>query len=287
MKIKQKRVGKVLRLFAAILLLNIALLPPSPAYAQSSAASMYLSPASGEIAEGETLTVQLLEDSGEEQANVVKANLTYAPEQLEFAGVDDSDSGFNIPVKATGENGNIEIIRGAVPAVYGEQLIIKINFKVKMQHGTTSINIAEDSQIVRPAAPDSPPKNILSTSRGGTYAIKPTPPPPVPAPTAALSPPPASPVSRQRPAPVLTQVAADEDKVSLALATPSGERREKQSQLSFWIPVFILALTLIASIGIGSDTRKIKNFRNQMFQLNHQLSARLNSARLNLKKHFS
>lgn len=287
MKDSQKPRAKFLSLLTAFFLFNFALLPSSILVAQSAPARMYLSPASAEINEGEVFTLQLFENSGEQPVNVVKANLTYAPELLEFSGTDDSDSGFNIGVKASGGNGSIEIIRGAVPHVYGEQLVIKINFKAKVASGSASVNIAEGSQLI---SPGSPPKNILSHSSGGTYTIKqPTPPTPAPvsAPTQETTPPPAPPRPRQEPAPVLTQVTKNEDKLSLSVATPSTERRQNQNPLGFWAPMTILVLTLLASIVAGSKNRQIKKVRVYLFNLWRGSSARLNAVRLNLKNRFS
>jgi hypothetical protein len=247
---KMNRVASITRVLAALFLTTASIFFMSgKAFAGS--ATMYLSPASGNIAPSSTLTISIRENSSEDSVNVVQANLTYPADLLEFLSVDSSESGFNIKVKEAGGKGTVEIIRGAIPPVSGDQLVAYLKFYTKADARTANISFSSGKVINASDHTD-----ILSSTSGGTYTIKP------PTPAAATSSPPAtinSVPAESHPAlkvaPLKPAVASENKKISIAVTIPNTQRAKEQPYIGFWIPLMALVLALSISVLAAKDYR--------------------------------
>jgi hypothetical protein len=157
-----KRAGN----FAAVLIvLTMPLLAVKPAFAAS--ANLYLSPASTSVTNGSTFTVNVRENSGGDAVNAAEVHLIYPADKLDFVSIS-SSSAFGIVAASSGGGGNVNIDRGATPAVTGDQLVAIVRFKAKASSGSASITFGSSSKVVSEAGN----QNILSGTSGGTYSFK-------------------------------------------------------------------------------------------------------------------
>lgn len=237
-------------IFILLLLTHTNVIPTAYAEAEPApSATLYLSPSSASLKQNEVLTISIREDSGDEKVNVVQIGLTYPTDLLEFAGFDDSESGFSISFKASDGEGKLEVTRGATPAVSGDQLITKVNFKGKANSGSAVLTFTDNSKVVQA----NPPKELKKNASGGTYILAPAAPTLVPAtnkPPSAAKPVPKAPAPSNEPA---------SRQLSVAVTTPNTQKRNEQNQVGFWIPLLILAGTLLVSTmaASGFTTRGI------------------------------
>jgi hypothetical protein len=164
MKIKTK----TKKLFKLLAVPAILLAPGLPAFAApppAPVANLYLSPASANVTPGGSLTVEVHENSGSDPVNLVKATLNYPESLLDFITIDSSPAfGFNI--KNSGGGGTVQLIRGAHPAVAGDQVVATIKFQSRDSIGTAAINFTSDTQVW-----DNNNIIITGAMTGGNYAI--------------------------------------------------------------------------------------------------------------------
>lgn len=146
------------------LVLTVPLLT-MPAYAAS--ASLYLSPASTSVSQDTILVISIREDSGSEPVNAVQANLTYPADLLTFVSIG-SSSAFRIAAQSSGGNGSVEIARGALPAVSGNQLVASVRFKAKVGSGKANISFASGSSVLSAKSN----ANVMTSSPGGNYSLE-------------------------------------------------------------------------------------------------------------------
>lgn len=130
-------------------------------------ATLYLSPASKSVSKGSILTVSVRENSGGEPVNSVQANLSYPAELLDFVSVS-SSSAWGVVAQNSGGGGSVQIARGALPAVTGDQLVASVRFKAKADSGTASISFASGSAVVSANSN----KDVKSGERGASYTLK-------------------------------------------------------------------------------------------------------------------
>jgi len=133
-------------------------------------AILYLTPATQNINQNNSFTVQVRENSGSEPVNAVQANLSYDPTKLDYLSTDFTGSAFEVAAESVGGNGTIRIARGVTggqPAVTGDKLIATITFKARTIPGTTTVNFAAGSIIAR----STDNTDILGTTNPGTYTI--------------------------------------------------------------------------------------------------------------------
>lgn len=151
--------------------------------------SLYIDPTSGSHDINTTFSVDVFENSGSDQVNVVQADLVYDASKLQFVSFDASGSGFNYdPGVSIGGNGSISIVRGVSSGgtVSGQQKIASINFKALTGSGSTSVSFAASSYIIRPSDGQDVWNGVTT---GGAYTLT-TPAvvtPPTPTPTPAPS----------------------------------------------------------------------------------------------------
>lgn len=188
---------RLIRILSVLLIAATPLLLITHSSAASSA-TMYLTPSSKTVAIGETFTVDIYEDSGSQDVNAAKADLTYDANVLEYISVT-SSSAFSIAAATSGGGGNVTIDRGAIPAVTGPQVVATVTFKGKAG-GTSAVNFGAGSRVLANSGPQAN-QNILTNTTGGSYTVpSPTPPPtPPPAPTPQPSPSPTSPPPSKKP----------------------------------------------------------------------------------------
>ena len=156
-------------------ILALPLFAPFTAYADT--ATLYLSPASGSVSKGSILTVNVRENSGNEPVNSVQANLSYPANLLDFVSIN-SSSAWGVVAQNSGGSGSVQIARGALPAVSGDQLVASVRFRAKTDSGTASITFASESAVVSASSN----KDVKSGERGGNYTLKAAAPAPAEAP---------------------------------------------------------------------------------------------------------
>lgn len=163
--------------------LTIALIAAAPlsvsrsAYAAS--ATLSLSPASSSVIQGSTFTVTIRMTS-DEPVNGVQANLSYPANLLDFVSIG-SSSAFSVVAQNSGGGGSVQIGRGALPAVSGTQTVATVRFKPKTGSGTAAVNFTGGTQVVSANSN----QNILTSSRGASYTLRP---PAAPTPAAPAAP---------------------------------------------------------------------------------------------------
>ncbi len=140
--------------------------------ALAASATLYLSPASSSVSNGSILTVNVRENSGAEPVNSVQANLSYPADLFDFVSIS-SSSAWSVVAQNSGGGGSVQIARGALPAVSGDQLVASVRFKAKKDAGTASVNFNGDSAVVSANSNS----DIKSAANGGKYTLKPAPPP--------------------------------------------------------------------------------------------------------------
>jgi hypothetical protein len=188
-------------LAAGFLSAALAAIGLSPVFAAT--ATLYVTPASGSVINGNNLTFSIRVNTGGDTVNVVRAKLTYPADKFDFVSINTSGSAFDIQAANTGGGGNINIERAAAPGKSGDLLIASITLRAKVSSGSGTVSFASDSAVVR----ESDSVNIVGPMNGGTYtfAAPPTPPPtPTPTPTPSPSPSPTpnpNPSTRPSPSP--------------------------------------------------------------------------------------
>ena len=168
------KVQKIIRILALGLIIVAPLLDAPLALAAS--ATMSLSPGSSSIAQGSTLTVSIYENSGDEPVNAVQANLSYPADLLDFVSISSSPA-FSIGAQNSGGGGGVQIARGALPAVTGNQVVAYVRFKAKTSSGSAAVGFAGGSSVISANSNS----NILAGTSGANYSLKPPAPTPTPA----------------------------------------------------------------------------------------------------------
>jgi hypothetical protein len=203
-------VKRIIRILSVLFIAATPLLLKTHSFAASTA-TMYLTPSSATVAIGDTFAVDIYEDSGTQDVNAAKADLTYNPNILEYVSVT-SSSAFSISASTSGGGGSVSIDRGAIPAVTGPQIVATVTFKGK-GGGTSAVNFGSGSKVLANSGPQAN-TNILTSTTGGNYTVPSPPPPPAPPPTPAPAPAPSpspspnpaspSPAPKTSPAPAPT-----------------------------------------------------------------------------------
>jgi hypothetical protein len=147
-------------------------------HAQAASASLYFSPGTYSVQNGNLVTVNVYENSGSEPVNAVQANFSYPTSGLEFMYIT-SSSAFGIAAQSTGSGGTVQIGRGAMPNVTGAQLVATVTFKAVASSGTATLAFSGGSNVVS-ANTNS---NIMTSSPGGAVTLTSPPPATTPAPT--------------------------------------------------------------------------------------------------------
>lgn len=137
-----------------------------------SAATLFLSPASGSFNLGKTFSVSVKVDSGGGVGiNAAEATIIFDPQYLNVSTVSKSGSIFTLwPVEPTFSNSKGEIsFAGGSPSAYtgSSGTLISITFSAKKE-GTTEVKFKSGAVL----AADGKGTNVLSSMSGATFTIK-------------------------------------------------------------------------------------------------------------------
>jgi chitodextrinase len=136
-------------------------------------ATLALSPASGNVSLGSTVTVTVQENSGTVAANSVEADLTYDQTKLQYVTTV-VDPAFDIVGPHTGGAGAVSMGVASSVALTGQHAVAVVTFTA-IGSGSTSLAFATSSGIS-----DTNQTPILGSSTGATYTIADTAAPSVP-----------------------------------------------------------------------------------------------------------
>lgn len=195
-----KKFQKTIVLLAAFVMTAGLLFAAKGAHAASTVTvHYYLTPASASVTNGQSLAVQVWEDSGPDSINTIQANLSYPASGLSLNSV--TYDGSNFDSGASGSEGaagagTIKISRiflrktvnGTTEyGVSGAQLIGTIYFSVTATSGTQTVSFDNTSAAWTPPSDLNDPSTVQSatiTSTPGSYTLGSTasPPPPPPPP---------------------------------------------------------------------------------------------------------
>jgi outer membrane biosynthesis protein TonB len=240
-------VKRIIRILSVLLVAAAPLVLTSSAFAAS--ASMTLTPSSGTIAIGDTISIGVYENSGAQDVNAAKANLTYNANVLTFVSVTSSPA-FSIDAATSGGSGTVNIERGALPAVTGNQLIATITFSGKAS-GSAAVNFTGSSSVLAASGPQAN-QNILTSTNGGNYTVPSPPSPPAPPPTPSPSPSP-SPTPSPNPSPRPSSPSPSPSPSTKPSPSPSPSPRPSSSSSKDSTPPVISNIN-ITDIGISSAT---------------------------------
>lgn len=129
------------------------------------ASTLYLSPGSGTVGIGGTLTVQIRLNTGGEGINGISAYLAYPSDKMEVAWISYGGA-FGIAAEGSYGGGGIRISRGSIGAVGGDVNVATVAFRGKSV-GTASVSFIGGSGA--PRASDS--SDSLAGRSGGTYTV--------------------------------------------------------------------------------------------------------------------
>ena len=165
-----KYLGKSSLVLTAVL---IAVLPTLVLMKRATAAGtahLYLSPASKTLAIGDTLSIDIHEDSGTDPVNAVQANLTYSS-NLTYAGYSNS-SAFSVEAQSTGGGGTVTMARGTCGpcgGITGDNIVVTVKFTAN-SGGSAAVNFAAGSEVLR--STDNQAETLTPNPLvGGTYSI--------------------------------------------------------------------------------------------------------------------
>lgn len=159
------------KILFALFLIPLTGLLAYPAHSAYAVATLTLSPATKAVKVGDSVTVSIFFDTGEETVNSVKASLTFPVSLLNVETDSIITTGSAVTdFKETiysNLSGTVDI-SGSTSVSGSQKLLANIKFKTKAV-GTANISFDSDSQIIR----TSDSKNVLSLadSKGGAYTI--------------------------------------------------------------------------------------------------------------------
>lgn len=129
---------------------------------------LYFSPTGTSLTAGQTLTVQVRENSGTSSVNAVQANFSYPSDLLKFNSINAGSSAFSVAAPSSGANGKISIARGSTAPLTGDQLIATVSFTVLPGHGNATLAFTSGSALVTNASH----ANLEKTLGTSTYYLQ-------------------------------------------------------------------------------------------------------------------
>jgi chitinase len=136
--------------------------PPPP--------TVYLAPNSIVMGVNGNFSVQVRENSSTTTVNAVQANFSYPASLVDFVSISGTGSAFTTEAQATGGTGQVNIARGIIGSVTGDQLVATVNFKAKTTGGIANMAFTTGTALVN----SSTNQNLLSSlavTGGGSYTI--------------------------------------------------------------------------------------------------------------------
>ncbi|MBI2577262.1 MAG: hypothetical protein HYV77_00250 [Candidatus Wildermuthbacteria bacterium] len=185
---------KKLFFFLGLNTLAALLFAGMPIETRAAEATLFLTPSSGTIKMGGSLSVTIMVNTQGENVNAVAAYFAYPQDKFDVT-VSTADSALTFITESRAINGRVEISGGLpTPGFSGTKKIATLTLKAKASSGSAELTVAPDSAVLT----DVGNSNILNyTASGkGTYSFAPA--AIILSPTPALSP---SPTATQSPTP--------------------------------------------------------------------------------------
>jgi len=133
---------------------------------------LYLSPESGIYAVGNTFTIKVFADSGDEEINAAEAELTFNPDELFVENISTEESILNLwtaPPSFSNETGIIEFAGGTQESFIGNDgLLLSITFRA-LKSITSNAFLAAGAIL----AADGKGSNIITSMKSGVYTLEP------------------------------------------------------------------------------------------------------------------
>lgn len=155
-----------------ISIITAFLLAGMPLGARAAEATLFLTPSSGAIKMGESLSVTIMVNTQGENVNAVAAYLTYPEDKLDVTSIVTTDSALTFIAEKRAINGRIEVSGGLpTPGFSGTKKIAVITLRAKASSGLAELAVTSDSAVLT----DVGNSNILNyTASGkGTYSFAP------------------------------------------------------------------------------------------------------------------
>jgi len=139
-----------------------------PSLAATGSGTLYLTPSTGTYNPGNTIAVDVRENSSG-SINAVTAAVNYPTNLLDFVSLDSAGSGFDFPVPGSGAaNGKVTYQALSTTPLTGDKKVVTINFKVKSGvTGTASLSFSAESNVVDPNGANTDPSLL-----GSSYTLK-------------------------------------------------------------------------------------------------------------------
>lgn len=133
----------------------------------ASGAELYITPASGNLTNGNSLVITIRENSKSAAVNAVQANLTYPTNRMTFQSISTTNSAFTTTIQNQGGSGTVQIGVGLLgSSVSGDQEVARVTFTLSGA-GSAAIAFAAGSGIAK--ASDS--TDICDKRTGASYTI--------------------------------------------------------------------------------------------------------------------
>lgn len=130
-------------------------------------AVLYITPASGNLTNGNTLIVTIRENSFSDAVNAVQANFSYPTNRMTFQSISTSSSAFTTTIQSDGGSGSVQIGVGILgSSVTGDREVARVTFTLTGA-GAAALAFTAGSGIAR--ASDS--IDICKSRRGSNYTI--------------------------------------------------------------------------------------------------------------------
>ncbi len=130
--------------------------------------TLYVSPRERSITNDGEFTVDVRVNAAGKSVNAIDAELTYDSDKVEVLGIDASQSAFTIDAKASYGQGKINIERGQIGNVTGDQLVAKVRMRRTVQTGRTFVSVASTSSVIE----SSTSTDVLKRENGATLSFK-------------------------------------------------------------------------------------------------------------------
>src|SRR3989338_6500185 len=165
--------------------LSVLVLLVFPQEAQAQTASLYFSPATATIKQGETVWITVMVNTGGEAANAVAAYFSYPQNIVEAVSVDKTGSIMTLFAEESAGSGIVQISGGRpTPGFTGVQKIASVGFRAKTSSGLATLAFSPDAAVLS----NSTNQNILNRSLLGMSVITVSPAASVSAPSVPQSP---------------------------------------------------------------------------------------------------
>jgi len=153
--------------FIAFLTISIYLISPSTVYAQN--ATLYFSPSSATVSSGQTVTVTVMVNTGEDDISGVTADFTYSSSLIEYVSTDSTNSDFSIEAEEDHVTGTVYLSRAVSggDSFNGIGEIAQVTFRGS-SNGTATLSFTDDALVT---SSGDTPTDVLGTTTNGTITV--------------------------------------------------------------------------------------------------------------------